>query len=547
MQKWLGSVLALSVAACSMGHRDPVEVKQTLNRSVDKARQQRLATIPQSVEADLLPSSQPSLMQPPKLHKRFRVKADNVNAKAFFASLVKDSGYSVAMHPDVSGDISVDLSDVTLDEVLTVVKDLYGYEIEKHGKVIQVYPAGLRTVTIPVDYLQFQRYGRSITSITTGTISSEGSNSSGSASDVASPLQTSSEEGANQSGSSSSSSMSAGTEIDTISQSDFWGELNKALTHLIGNGKGQSVIVSPQAGVVTVHASPAQIREVRRFLGMSQKRLHRQVILEAKVLEVTLNDSYQQGINWQNLSIGSGDISLGIDGNLSLPGMDTIGNLLGGTTSLAVSDGSFSSVMSFMSTQGDINVLSSPRVTASNNQKAVIKVGTDQYYVTNLSAVVGSGDNANTAPDIELTPFFSGISLDVTPQIDDKGNVQLHVHPAVIDVDEDLKTINYQNSQIQLPLARSSIRESDSVIRAKDGDVVVIGGLMKTNNVNKTTKVPLLGDIPGLGHLFRSTSKVSEKTELVILLKPTVVGGNTWQQELERSRDILHQWVPDAK
>ncbi|TXZ87804.1 pilus (MSHA type) biogenesis protein MshL, partial [Vibrio cholerae] len=153
-----------------------------------------------------------------------------------------------------------------------------------------------------------------------------------------------------------------------------------------------------------------------------------------------------------------------------------------------------------------LNVLSSPRVTASNNQKAVIKVGTDEYYVTDLSSVVGTGDNAQASPDITLTPFFSGISLDVTPQIDDQGNVLLHVHPAVIEVEQQTKIITYNSQEITLPLARSSIRESDSVIRAKDGDVVVIGGLMKTNTIERVSKVPFLGDVPGLGNLFRNIS-----------------------------------------
>lgn len=227
--------------------------------------------------------------------------------------------------------------------------------------------------------------------------------------------------------------------------------------------------------------------------------------------------------------------------------MDAIGTLLGGQTNLVVKSGSFDAVLSFMSTQGDLNVLSSPRVTAANNQKAVIKVGTDEYYVTDLTSEVGTGDNANVAPNIQLTPFFSGISLDVTPQIDDDGYVFLHVHPSVIEVEEQKKSVQFNDRIITLPLARSSIRESDSVIRAQDGDVVVIGGLMKSNTMNQTSKVPFFGDIPLLGHLFRQTSNVTQKTELVILLKPTVVGVNTWQKELERSRDLLQEWFPDSQ
>ena len=329
---------------------------------------------------------------------------------------------------------------------------------------------------------------------------------------------------------------------------------------MIGNGSGRSVVVSPQASVMTITASPDELRKVKAFLSTSHKRLQRQVILEAKLLEVTLSDGYQQGINWTkmfssngtNYTIGMGSIVKDAAGAIipgTLPGMDPIGAALGGQSNLVVSGGSFEAVLSFMGTQGDLNVLSSPRVTAANNQKAVIKVGTDEYYVTDLSSAVGSGDNANVAPEVELTPFFSGISLDVTPQIDDKGSVFLHVHPAVIEVAEEVKELNLGSTTgiVSLPLAKSSIRESDSVIRAQDGDVVVIGGLMKSNTSDITSKVPFLGDIPALGHLFRNTSQLTQKTELVILLKPTIVGVNTWQTELERSRDLLQQWFPDEE
>ncbi len=328
--------------------------------------------------------------------------------------------------------------------------------------------------------------------------------------------------------------------------------LQQAVANLIGSGH-QSVVVTPQAGVITLRAFPDEIREVREFLGVSQERMQRQVILEAKILEVTLSDGYQQGINWSNMtaSIGnSGSVVINRPGPTGgLPPLDAIGSLLGGQTNITISDGNFSAVMNFMATQGDLNVLSSPRITAANNQKSVIKVGTDEYFVTELSSNAGNGENSNAVPEVELTPFFSGISLDVTPQIDNKGNVFLHVHPAVIEVEEEIKKLNLGGdfNNVQLPLAKSSIRESDSVIRAKDGDVVVIGGLMKQQNIEQVSKVPFLGDVPALGNLFRTINNVSQKTELVILLKPTVVGVNTWQKELERSRDLLQEWFPDAE
>ncbi|GAB7223706.1 pilus (MSHA type) biogenesis protein MshL [Vibrio owensii] len=544
MRKLVVGIVIASLMGCSMGHRDPVEVKQALNESINEANSRALEDIPSSVEADLMPNLDANMSSQQGTLKRFRIQANAVEARSFFASLVKGTEYSVAIHPAVQGNITVNLSDVTLDEVLNVVQNMYGYDVVKSGKVIQIYPAGMRTVTIPVDYLQFKRSGRSLTSIVTGSVTSAGTSNSGGSSD-----DSDSSDSNNNNGDSSTTST-GGTRIETLTESDFWPMLQQAVANLIGSGKGQSVVVTPQAGVITVRAFPDEIREVREFLGVSQKRMQRQVILEAKILEVTLSDGYQQGINWSNMSASIGNSgSVVVDRNpVTLP-LDAIGSLLGGQTNVTFSDGNFEAVMNFMATQGDLNVLSSPRITAANNQKSVIKVGTDEYFVTELSSNAGNGENSNAVPEVELTPFFSGISLDVTPQIDDKGNVFLHVHPAVIEVEEEIKKLNLGGDfdNVQLPLAKSSIRESDSVIRAKDGDVVVIGGLMKQQNLEQVSKVPFLGDVPALGNLFRNINNVTQKTELVILLKPTVVGVNTWQKELERSRDLLQEWFPDAE
>lgn len=559
MRKIVVGIVSASLLGCAMGHRDPVEIKQTLNQSINESNSRALDELPASVQEDLMPElGNDGFDNSDKTLKRFRIQANQVEARAFFASLVKGTEFSVAVHPNVAGRITLNVSDVTLDDILSVVQDMYGYDVVKTGKVIQVYPAGLRTVTIPVDYIQFQRSGRSLTSIVTGSITSN--ESSGGANRNSESSSKRSEDGSNSSSSSQvSTSSNGGTRIETLTESNFWPLLQQAVSRLIGSGDGQSVVVTPQASVITVRAYPDEIREVRQFLGVSQQRMQRQVILETKILEVTLSDGYQQGINWSKMftssggtqyQIGSGSITKDDNGNIltqTLPGLNSIGSLLGGQSNMVVSGGNFEAVLSFMSTQGDLNVLSSPRVTAANNQKAVIKVGSDEYYVTAMSSVAGSGDSANVAPEVTLTPFFSGISLDVTPQIDDNGNVFLHVHPAVIEVETDVKNLNLGGNyaDVSLPLAKSSIRESDSVIRARDGDVVVIGGLMKSNTIDRVSKVPFLGDIPALGHLFRNTNKLTQKTELVILLKPTVVGVNTWQKELERSRDLLQEWFPE--
>ncbi|WP_413505936.1 pilus (MSHA type) biogenesis protein MshL [Photobacterium phosphoreum] len=545
MQRIILGTLITSLVGCStqMGHQSPVAIKQALNQAANDAVSRPAFELPASVNADLMPTLDSSdFASSQAREKRFRVNARNVDANAFFSSLVQGTPFNIVIHPNVSGLISLQLKDVTLDDVLDVVDDVYGYSTTRKGNIIQVFPATLRTDIIPVDYLHLQRQGVSLTSITTGSITN--TNNSTSANDEVNVSE-------------DVSTTTGGTTIKTSSESDFWQQLEKVVRGMIGHGEGRNVMISPQAGLISVRAFPNELREVKQFLGISQQRLVRQVVLEAKIMEVTLNDSYQQGINWQNIthSIGGTNITIGSTPIVNtaaiaaLPGGNAISDLLGGQTNITISDGNFTSVLSFLETQGDLNVLSSPRVTAANNQKAVIKVGGDEYFVTNVSSSNVSGDNSTAAPDIELTPFFSGISLDVTPQIDDQGGVLLHVHPTVVDIKNEIKAVDLGEKfgVYQLPLAKSTIRESDSIIHARSGDVVVIGGLMKTVMTDQVSKVPLLGDIPLVGNLFRNINKVKQKTELVILLKPTVISDQTWQKEIERSRALVDEWFPEDK
>tara|TARA_B100000965_G_scaffold136606_1_gene113658 strand:- start:908 stop:1786 length:879 start_codon:yes stop_codon:yes gene_type:complete len=288
---------------------------------------------------------------------------------------------------------------------------------------------------------------------------------------------------------------------------------------------------------------PDEIRDIKRFLKTSEASLQRQVILEARILEVALDDGYQQGINWSEVvaNVGSTDFTFS---NTAATIGNEISASLGGVTSLSFLNQDFSGVISLLSTQGNVQVLSSPRVTAINNQKAVIKVGDDEYFVTDVSSQnTITSTTTSVVPNIELTPFFSGIALDVTPQIDENGSVLLHVHPSVIETQEQEKVVSLNQEQIVLPLAQSTIRESDTIIKAASGEIVVIGGLMQTSLTDSESKTPLLGDIPLLGELFTNKSQRETKKELIILLKPTVIGSGTWAEQIELSREKMADWL----
>jgi MSHA biogenesis protein MshL len=264
--------------------------------------------------------------------------------------------------------------------------------------------------------------------------------------------------------------------------------------------------------------------------------MDREVILEAKILEVQLSDGFQTGIDWSVLGFKQGN-SYGLE-----PSTDFEGTASNQAFTLNASGQSFTAAIKLLSAEGNVQVLSSPRVSTVNNQKAVIKVGDEEYFVTNLSnSTLAAGASANTTQNVNLTPFFSGIALDVTPQIDPAGNVILYIHPTVSKVVQQSKTITLQNGVISLPSAFSTIRESDSIIRARNNQVIVLGGLMQNNTNEALQGTPGLGRVPFLGALFRNSKQASKKTELVILLRPIVVGANTWFQQMDQEADRFHR------
>ncbi len=546
MLKLTSLTLALLLAGCvNYNHPEPKEAKQTLRQA---QQEQTALQVPDEVQAELAPSAFPTTAAVPVVNeRRFRVSAKEVPAPEFFASLMQDDRYSLAVHPGVSGLITLDLREVTLPEVLQTVADMYGFDVRRVGNIYHIYPAELKTETFSVNYLMMTRQGLSRTAVNTGAITQSDNNNS-----------TATGSGSSNTSSSGNSSTTNGTQIDTDTRSDLWGELQKALVGLIGSGEGRVVVTNPQAGLVTIKAMPSELKAVREFLQTSEQHLKRQVILETKILEVKLNEGYEQGVQWDKFNIWNGKALMTASSQVTMPTTsNTIATALGGGASFTLSEGNFNTVVNLLKTQGDVNTLSSPRVTATNNQKAVIKVGNDEYFVTGISSTTQSSTTgSSTTPDIELTPFFSGIALDVTPQIDDDNNVLLHVHPSVIDITEQEKKIDLTglngsstatSSTVTLPMAFSNIRESDTVVQAKSGDIIVIGGLMRTNKEQQVSKVPWLGDIPGLGELFTNKKDVTSKTELVIMLKPQVVNADTWQQQLQRSEQLLEKWYPTQR
>lgn len=514
-----------------------------------------------AVEEALLP---PVVVEMPKVdprqaEARFDLAVNSAPAQEVFMAMVAGTRYSMVVHPSIKERLSVNLKDVTIEEALETVRDMYGYEYKVQGNRILIFPISLQTRMFQVNYLLGQRKGRSEVRVSSGAISDSGS--------------------APQSGSTAGTSTTGtavkaleSSRIETRSDNDFWNDIVTSIRTIIGGEGGRNVIVNAQSGLVLVRAMPGELRQVDDFLHAMQGVVARQVMLEAKIIEVQLRDSFSTGINWAafraNSKLAAGIIApgskLGTQGELSaftatgtdgqvlansdlssnvgsslIANAGTAGTLFG----LAFQTSNFAALLSFLETQGELSVLSSPRIATLNNQKAVLKVGTDEFFVTNVTTnqTTTTGGAVQNSPSITVQPFFSGIALDVTPQIDQDNQIILHVHPSVSSVIDKTKDIDLgEAGKFRLPLASSDVRETDTIVRVSDSNIVAIGGMMGETTSHGKSGLPWVSDIPGVGHAFKNTNRRTQKTELVILLKPTIIQSNeTWKQDLRDVRQRL--------
>ena len=554
---------ALAVAWLSACQSGPPQGKtqSAIAEELAQARAPRPAPkVPDKVTRALLPpiaAERAVLPSVPEL--RFDLAVSNASATQVFQAIASGSRYSMLLPANLAGSITVSLKEVTVREALDALRELYGYEYRIDGNRVFVQPASLQTRVFQVAYPSGRRVGRSDTRVVSGSISTT-AQGAGSAGSVA----------------------QEGSQVSTTTDADFWKELEASLKAVVGTDAGRQVVMSQQSGVIVVRAFPRDLREVETYLKAARLSIERQVMLEAKIVEVSLKDGYESGINWASFTkagdhrwslgadtsrinvpgsigraagINTGSIVTGVDGSTSPASVTptTLGQLIASplvngaanALGLAFTSNSFAGLLSFLETQGSVHVLSSPRVAAINNQKAVLRVGTDDFFITNISTTtVSSPTGSITTPTITTQPFFSGISLDVTPQIDEDGMVTLHIRPSVSSVTERTKVVNLGNlGNFTLPLASSNINEADTVVRVQDGVTVAIGGLMQQNQSDDDARVPWAGDAPVVGNLFKRTNRSLQKRELVFLLRPTVIKTDSqWQADIAASERRMNEY-----
>lgn len=558
-------ILACTLAAgCATQPKAPGATFDRIGQEMQDAVGAKAKGADAALNQAMLPPLQLDLPDTAKsVEPKFDLAVSNAPAAQVFMAVVSGTRYSMLVAPEVTGNVTVNLKSVTVREALETLRELYGYEFKIQGTRIFIQPNTLQTRLFQINYLAGKRQGQSDIRVSSGSLimQSNGSRagSSGSSSSPSSPS------------SPGTSLVQPSAQISTTQDSDFWSDLNRALTSIVGSADGRAVIVNGGSGVVLVKAFPADIRNVEAYLKMTQLVVERQVMLEAKILEVSLNEEFQAGVNWASFgsaghnkryaigSVNSGT-TLNTSGAITSDGLAVSPGSAGaiaasslgkGLFGLALQTTNFAALLNFLETQGNVQVLSSPRIATINNQKAILKVGTDDYYVTGVtsssSTTNSNGSTTPSTPTIDLQPFFSGISLDVTPQIDDENNVVLHVHPSISTVTEKQKVVNLGSliGTYTLPLASSTVNETDSIVRVQDGNIVAIGGLMKQKQSSDANGLPGTTASSGFGLLFGERNRLLEKSELVILIKPTIIhNDSSWKDDLVETQNRVQQLDP---
>lgn len=583
------------------------DIQETLDAAIVLNEQQGESLTDE--DSDLLEELIPSLSLDEELLAPVEQRIDistppNLPATEFFTSLMAGTEYGIVVSPDVDVNINLSLPNVTIEEAMDTVAEIYNLDITRRGNIYSVRPGGLRTRQFTIDYLNVQRTGSSSVQVTSGNNqngvgqnNNSGFGQSGFGGGFGGGINSNlsglggglagQNAGLGGIGGIGGIGGGAGGQIATSTSTDFWSDLETAISNLIGEqssgssspaagnalfgglggigagagsrnqstvtDEGKSVLVQPLTGIIIVTAFPHELDRIEEFINAAQESLRREVIIQVQFLEVVLNKGFQYALDFNtfgqqanNPLTGSGEFRGDSDGGLG-SNNDQAGQLLSANSGIegisnplqfSTNFSDFDAVFQLLQTRGTTQVISSPQLRVLNNQKAIFQDGAQEFFQTQAdTTTVASANNTTTNANNNLQQFFSGISMDITPQISANGEITLHVHPIISAVDEQTKSIAGQT----VPLALTTTREIDSVIKAENGKIVVLGGLAFERNINETAGIPGVSRVPVLGDALEQRQTQSVKSEFIILLKPIVASEIGDRNLLNESNDRFRE------
>ncbi len=408
--------------------------------------------------------------------------------------------------------ISFNHSNVCLEQLFDELTDLYDIGFQKTQAGYNMYTNALRTQFFYLNYHNLVREGSSQLTVQSRTFDP-------------SPLSV------------GAAGSDKNSYIETKFSDRLWDNVSKNIQALIGfndaKSGGSSFSIYQESGLIVVNSYPRTLKNIKKFIDKINANCLKQISIEARILEVTLRNEFVSGIDWQVL--GGAFKSSGGSSSESSSGVNT--SVL---TIKAGNKSSFQPIIKALENQGHVSVLSSPRISILNNQRGIIKFGTDRYYLTSASTSSSSGSQSKEGSgsdvigsSINLTPMFSGLALDATANILNDREIILHIHPSITDVSEEEKSITLNAQLSKLPLAAVKSREADTVVKAVSGDIVVIGGLMQSDvEISRSSLRTKNSFLNKIFKAFGSKKDYSAKTELIILLRPVIDANNLWGDDL---------------
>ncbi len=441
--------------------------------------------------------------------------SDEVNTADILEQLSGECGFSIITKDKVAKKdlqkkiFGINVKNMTLDEIFNLLLLDKGMEYDFKNNVLKIY--AIFTKSFKVDYVSTKRVGKSSTDI---TLTGESGSTSGKS------------KGGN------SGKSSSGMSITSDETFDFWDTLDKELSSIINTPqdefKAPPPIINKEGGIITVTGTKKQIYRVSEYIEDLMQRLHKQVMIDVKILSVSLNDSKSTGIDWAQLyKLQNFKTSFEIlnTNNLSQVEGDEIkefGDPLPSAhaTFFKLTGGaSLNELIKFLKTQGDVTSISNPKVVTLNNQPALFSSG-EQLYYKRLESTTTSSTSTTTAQNEIIESIFAGILLDITPEITDNNEIILKINPSISSI-KDVQVQSKNNIRTIPPdLLKKQI---SSVVKLRDGERIILGGLIDTKYGKETSKVPLLGDIPIFGGLFKKEQKIKTRSELVIIITPHII------------------------
>ncbi|KQQ40319.1 type II and III secretion system protein [Duganella sp. Leaf126] len=547
------------------------------------------------------PVRQSAMLPPPKPAAKvetFSVTVHKVPVQSLLFALARDAGLNVDVHPDITGNVTLNALDQTLPQLLSRIQRQVDMRYEINGSTLTVLPDTPEWRNYKVDYVNIARSTTSSVNIAT-QISTTGGGSSA-ANPVAAATATGQGAGAGSSGGGNNAannpSNNSTTVVNNRSDNNFWYSLEKNIRDLLrpttindklidplapaaanpaqtnqtagaqgansqnapspfdGGAFGgnrnttNSVIVNAEGGLIAVRATSRQHEKIREFLDIVLGAAKRQVLIEATVLEVKLSNNYQQGINWNTLSGGNVGFTMQPIGQSGLPSgvnpRSSPGSFLL-TYNAAGKLGNLSAAIQLLESFGKVKVLSSPKISVMNNQTALLKVVDNNVFFTLkvTPAVLGTNGNpiSQAVYESKLETVPVGFVMSVTPQIADNDEVTINVRPTITRI---VGYVNDPNPALadakvvsQVPVIQA--RELESLMKVPSGQIAVMGGLMQDSVDNRKDGVPVLSSMPVIGDLFSYRNETSTKTELVIFMRPIVIKDASVNGDYKDYRNLL--------